>query len=240
MCRAVTWHDHPQLSRMTKVSEQQENVPAPRDDYSLAAMLDKWAYDASIEPEKIQLLWGIRKEYMEEVRRDRAEQARIEYNDVMAKASAKATQIERSKPNSFLNSRYAPLSAVDKALRPILEEFGIGLRFTAEESMDKNVVTVAAVTSYHGHEERVMLSSLPDRSGSGGGRNKTDVQALGSTVTYLRRYLTMLVFNLVPADDPTDDDGEGSRKQPPRQTWSRAGNPAPEKSPDPPEGRFAP
>jgi hypothetical protein len=222
---------------------ESEIVPAPRDnnngDTNLAMMLDRWATDPTIEPEKITLIWNIRREYMEELRKDRAEAARIAYNDVMARASAEIAQLERTRPNSFLNYKYAPLSAIDKALRPVLEKHGLGLRFTTEESMDKNVVTVAAVTSYHGHEERIMLSSLPDRSGSGGQRTKTDVQALGSTVTYLRRYLTMLIFNLVPADDPTDDDGEATRKRGFQQRTVH-NEPIQPGSAHPPEGRFAP
>lgn len=41
----------------------------------------------------------------------------------------------------------------------------------------------------------------------------TPVQAVGSTVTYLRRYLSAMVFNVVLADD--DDDGEATRRTPP-------------------------
>jgi hypothetical protein len=38
------------------------------------------------------------------------------------------------------------------------------------------------------------------------------VQAVGSTITYLRRYLMQMGLNLVPENDPTDDDGEGTRR----------------------------
>ncbi|HEY2418841.1 MAG TPA: hypothetical protein VGH84_13035, partial [Steroidobacteraceae bacterium] len=48
-------------------------------------------------------------------------------------------------------------------------------------------------------------------TGSQGGRMAvTPVQAIGSTVTYLRRYLLGMVWNTVLADD--DDDGEGTRR----------------------------
>jgi hypothetical protein len=214
-----------------------ENTPPVVSDgeRNLANMLDRWATDPTIEPEKIQIIWNIRKEYMQELHREREYQARIAYNDVIAKASSELTQIDRTKLNGFLSYKYATLAQIDKTLRPVLEKHDIGLRFVTEDKPDR--VTVVAVVSHHGHEERIPWSAPPDMSGSRGGASKTPIQAQGSTATYLRKYLTNLVFNLVPADDPTDDDGESTRGRP---FMPKRDRPDSGKQPNPPDNRFEP
>jgi hypothetical protein len=64
-----------------------------------------------------------------------------------------------------------------------------------------------------GYFEENYLDAPTNNIGSQGGRTATTgVQAVGSAVTYLRRYLLGMVFNIVLADD--DDDGESMRSQP--------------------------
>jgi hypothetical protein len=61
-----------------------------------------------------------------------------------------------------------------------------------------------------GYEEPpIALDSPLDVAGSQGKTNKTGIQAVGSSVSYLRRYLLTMAFNIVLADD--DDDGEAQR-----------------------------
>jgi len=62
-----------------------------------------------------------------------------------------------------------------------------------------------------GYFEENYLDAPVSLTGSQGGRMAvTPVQAIGSTVTYLRRYLLGMVWNTVLADD--DDDGEATRR----------------------------
>jgi hypothetical protein len=61
-----------------------------------------------------------------------------------------------------------------------------------------------------GYFEENYLDAPVSTTGSQGGRMAiTPVQAIGSTITYLRRYLLGMCWNAVLADD--DDDGEGFR-----------------------------
>jgi hypothetical protein len=64
-----------------------------------------------------------------------------------------------------------------------------------------------------GYFEEHPLEGPISVEGSRGGRmGATPIQAVGLTVTYLKRALIKMVLNLVTADDPTDDDGEGQRR----------------------------
>ncbi len=63
-------------------------------------------------------------------------------------------------------------------------------------------------------------------SGNQGKTNKTGIQAVGSSVSYLRRYLLTMAFNIVLADDP-DDDGEAVRRTSTRQSARSDPSPPP-------------
>jgi hypothetical protein len=83
-----------------------------------------------------------------------------------------------------------------------------------------------------GYFEENYLDAPVTTTGSQGGRMAiTPVQAIGSTVTYLRRYLLGMVWNTVLADD--DDDGESQRPQWERPRNVAARTPPPERKVDP-------
>ena len=63
------------------------------------------------------------------------------------------------------------------------------------------MIRVTCVLSHIlGHSERVTLQASPDQSGG-----KNNIQAVGSTVTYLERYTLLAVTGLATAEQ--DDDG---------------------------------
>jgi hypothetical protein len=47
---------------------------------------------------------------------------------------------------------------------------------------------------------------------------KTDVQALGSAITYTRRYVIVSIFNLI-IDDDSDDDGNAANDGSTKRKW---------------------
>jgi hypothetical protein len=62
-----------------------------------------------------------------------------------------------------------------------------------------------------GHTEKYQLEAASDTAGPKGTANKTPLHGLASTVSYLRRYLTCMAFNIVLKND----DNDGNRRQPP-------------------------
>jgi hypothetical protein len=62
---------------------------------------------------------------------------------------------------------------------------------------------VTCVLSHNlGHSEETTLSGPPDKTG-----NKNDIQAIGSTLTYLQRYSLMQALGLAASND---DDGNAA------------------------------
>ena len=93
---------------------------------------------------------------------------------------------------------FAPLAKIQKQVDPILSKYG--LSYSWEQIQAGDVIKIIFVLKHElGHERRTELESKPDISGG-----KNTIQAIGSGVSYLKRYTLMNGLG-VTADD--DDDG---------------------------------
>lgn len=138
-----------------------------------------------------------------------SEQARREFNQAMAAAQTEMMPIIRDATNTHTGSKYAKLETIDRAMRPIYTSHGFAVRFGSEPSAHEGWIRIVCTVSHTGgYSETNYLDAPPDVGGSQGRSNKTPIQGVGATVTYLRRYLLAMVFNIVLADDDEDDDGQ--------------------------------
>lgn len=95
--------------------------------------------------------------------------------------------------------KYASLPAVIDMLQPILAEEGLALFFTTRNDEALGLLSVATVANEEGES---VESSIPIPVPSSGGKDRSNgMQALGSVLTYSRRYLTLNLFNLATDDD---------------------------------------
>jgi ERF superfamily len=142
-----------------------------------------------------------------------AELAKRAFNVAMAACQAEMVPVVRDARNTHTNTRYATYEAIDEVLRPIYSRHGFSVMFgTGKPKQPGNVCITCRVKHDAGYEEELLELEAPaDTAGSGGRTNKTAVQAIGSTVSYLRRYLLGMAFNLVLASGE-DDDGEATRR----------------------------
>lgn len=114
----------------------------------------------------------------------------------------------KDKENSHTKSSYASLEAVNEIVKPIYSEHGFSISFGTEQSnVAEHIRVVADVCHVGGYQKRYFGDFALDGAGLKGGGNKTPIQAAGSTISYARRYLTLMIFNVSVADE--DDDGQG-------------------------------
>jgi hypothetical protein len=133
-----------------------------------------------------------------------AEQRKTAYQAAMAQAQAEIGPVVKDRKNEHTKSMYATLEAVDTAIRPIYTAHGFSLSFDAPDVTDKGLLISCDVLHSGGHSEHKTLLGALDTVGPNGSRNKTDIQGLGSTVSYLRRYLTCMVFNVTVKSEDKD------------------------------------
>lgn len=143
------------------------------------------------------------------------ENQRRAYHAAMTQVQAELNQVGRNKDNDALNSRYATLEALDSEAKPIYTKYGFALSFNSAPPVAPGTVRLVCTISHRdGHIETAELSGPIVTTGPKGNRlSMNDMQAVGSAIAYLRRYMLMLIFNLVQANDPADDDGNA---RPPR------------------------
>ena len=94
---------------------------------------------------------------------------------------------------------YARFEDIMDAIRPILNRFGFALTFDTQQDREGLVVT-ATLMHAAGHVRTTSLRLPPDPTG-----DKNAVQAIGSAVSYGKRYTAVALLNLTSRGD--DDDG---------------------------------
>jgi ssDNA-binding Zn-finger/Zn-ribbon topoisomerase 1 len=106
--------------------------------------------------------------------------------------------------NPFHNAKYADLASVWAAIRKPLTDNGLAVIQTTEQ-YPQGITVVTTLVHISGETFTSRLScevpkSKPDKNG----QIKPNVQGLGSTITYLRRYSLAAMVGVAPIDD----DGE--------------------------------
>lgn len=180
------------------------NAIAERPTAPLMHFIERAARDETFNIDKFRELLLMQREAEQQA-------ARHDFNIAMAAVQAELQTVTRDRDNPHTRSRYATMQALDASARPIYTQHGFSVRFgTAAAPWEGWVRVTCELSHIGGYSEQHHLDGPLDVTGSQGKSNKTGIQAIGSTVSYLRRYLLMLVLNLVTADE-ADDDGEASR-----------------------------
>jgi hypothetical protein len=147
--------------------------------------------------------------------------------DALAKAQAKIEGASKDSKNPHFNSRYADLASIVAACRAPLAEFGIAV--LQSPSADGNLVRMTTVL-LHSSGEWMESDALQVQAAD------ARPQAIGSCLTYLRRYQLAAMVGIAPEDDDAEA-GEGRPSQmKPVAAPAAASRPslAPGTTPDPP------
>jgi len=158
-------------------------------------MLIDRAQQANASIEQMQQLFDLQLRY-------EANEARKAYNEAMSDFRKVCPTINRGRKVSHNDTRFAGLAESIEAIKPFLSKYGLSHQWKTKQ--DGAAITVeCTVTHRMGHSESTSLSASPDKSGG-----KNDIQAIGSTVSYLERYTLYAILGLSSRE--MDDDGKGA------------------------------
>jgi hypothetical protein len=147
----------------------------------------------------------------------KAKEAELAYNSAKGRILKKLTGIKivknrsvlpeiekrKSRKGAYEAFRYAPLEEIDKHLRPLLAEGDMDLSYSSEPLESGGILIRGRLKHLPGgHYEDSFMPAPLDTTGG-----KSEVQAVGSTNSFLRRYVACNIFNIVFVGD--DDDGTG-------------------------------
>jgi hypothetical protein len=190
-------------------------TPATTAEPAMLSFLQRAVADPGFDVGKFEVVLGA-------MREEQAKASQRAFYAAMAVAQGEMEPVRKDATNPSTRSKYARFEAIDAVVRPVYTRHGFSVSYrTGTPSRPGAVRVICTVAHEAGHSVEAELEAALDGSGAQGRSNKTDVQATGSTVSYLRRYILTMVWNIALASD--DDDGEGSRPSPsPRPRPARA------------------
>lgn len=164
------------------------------------------ARDPSIDPERIKAFVMLHREL-------EADQAKRAFNEAFATLSAALPRITKKGEVKYPENKanptgpqikafnYAKWEDIDAVVRPLLIANDFSLSFNTTPQPDGRIVVHGRLSHLAGHHREVQIGPLPlDTSGG-----KNNIQALGSTTSYGKRYCGTMLLNLIFEGE--DDDG---------------------------------
>ena len=200
------------LTRETQQRKRAEPLPTPPSDSpsTVMVLIERVARDQSAAVEKLECLAAM-------YERLKAKEAELAFNAAKGRILKKLAGIkivknrcvlpetENGKPQKGASEafKYAPLEEIDKHLRPLLAEEEMDFSYSDEPWEGGGILIRGRLKHLPGgHYEDSFMPAPPDTTGG-----KSNVQAVGSTNSFLRRYVVCNIFNIVVVGD--DDDGNG-------------------------------
>ena len=183
-------------------------TPLPPD--PTLALIERAARDPEVDISKMRELLEMKKEHERDIKQ-------ALYQEAMCRAQAEMEPVVRKADNSQTNSKYAKLEHISKEIKPIYVKHGFSLTYTSKKLPDGLYMVGCWVLHSAGYKEFHELEGAIDDKGFKGNANKTSLQGLGSLISYLRRYLTCMVFDVILTDEDNDGNGDTETKREERQ-----------------------
>jgi hypothetical protein len=170
-------------------------TPVATDSAAIIQVIERAALNPDVDVEKMERLYAM-------AERASARQAEQAFNAALAEMQPKLPVIENRGETD--KSKYAKWEDINDAIRPMLHEHGFALSFRVNRT--EQMVSITGVLRHiGGHHDETTLDLPVDTSGS-----KNAVQAVGSSVSYGKRYTAIALLNIT-SRDPVDRDDDGER-----------------------------
>lgn len=196
---------------MSAVVKHAETAPAETSAHNILSVIERAALNPDIDIEKMQRLLDMQERII-------ARQAKDAYQAAFSAMQPELPVIEErggiKDRNGNVQSTYALWEDVNTAIRPVLAKHGFGLSFRTKTAEKIHVTGV--LSHKDGHSEETTIELMADVSGS-----KNAVQAIGSSVSYGKRYTAFALLNL-SSTFSEDGDGQSAIKRPTSAGMKRA------------------
>lgn len=181
------------MSELAKRAEV-EQMPEAHRPTSIFDIIQTAALRPDVDIDKMERLYAMHE-------RELARQARLAFDDAFAAAQAEMRPVAKKAFNDQTRSKYAKLEHIAEDIDPIIAKHGFSKRFFEADSPKEGHIRIVMRLSGHGHSEEYHGDVPIDGAGMKGNANKTPTHAFGSTVSYGRRYVKLLAFDIATGDD---------------------------------------
>lgn len=171
---------------------------------ALIQAIERAANNPAVDVEKMERLFALQERML-------ARNAELAFNESMRAAQEEMPKIYRNKENKQTNSYYADLERIADAVVPCYTKHGFALSYGTEDCPITGSMRVTCLVSHvAGHSRAYKADVALDLTGLKGMVNKTATHGFGSTMSYARRYLVLMIFNLTL----TNEDNDGNNGAP--------------------------
>lgn len=163
----------------------------------ILSVIERVALDPNVDVSKLERLLEMQERIM-------GKQAEIEFNLAMTRLQPKLKPIKHTakiKHNDKLISTYTKYEDIDKEIRPLYSEEGFSISFNSKVKEGGKTTYYATLSHKDGHSKTAEMELPSDTSGA-----KNAIQAIGSTVSYAKRYLVSMLLNITTEGE--DDDAQ--------------------------------
>jgi len=168
------------------------------DTSAIIQIIDRAATDPNVDIDKMERLLNMQERIFDK-------NAEMAFNTAMSAVQKEMPRIQRESENKQTRSKYAKLEAINRVLVPIYTEYGFALSFGTGDTQTEGWQRITCIASHVSGFSKDFFVDLPiDNEGMQGNANKTKMHGAGSTMSYGRRYLTILIFNISIADEDND------------------------------------
>lgn len=137
-------------------------------------------------------------------------QAKLAYARDYAAMKGKLPKIIKNQTNDHTNSDYADLAQINEAVDPILADFGFATTQKVISQTENSITIRAEILHRDGHSESMDITFPIDNKGPNGTVNKTMIQGMSSTISYLKRVAKCTILDIAAGDD---NDGNVTKKE---------------------------
>lgn len=171
-----------------------QKTDTDNDSNNLLSVIAKAASSKEVDIEKFERLLAMKKEID-------AISAEKEFNGAFAQMQQELPTIVKNAEIAIrgqVQSKYAKLEHINQVVKPILGKYGFAVSFRPRVADGKQIVT-AVLMHKGGHRESTDCELPFDTSGS-----KNHVQAVGSSISYGKRYALCSILNITIAEEDND------------------------------------
>ena len=191
-----------------------KEIAIVEDGKNVIALIGKLAENPDVDVEKMAKLVEMQEHIYDK-------QAEIAYSNAMQELQQEIPTIQALSKNPQTHSKYAKLEHINKIITPLYTKHGFSLSFGMAECPIENWFrTTCTIRHKLGHSVKEFIDLPLDDTGIKGSTNKTPVHATGSSNSYARRYLTVMVFNLTISGE--DVDGNSQKDLSPEESHERS------------------
>lgn len=184
-------------------AQQPAPEPSPTSESgAVLAIIERASRDPNVDIDKMERLMKMHTDLLADQRKQR-------FFAALALAQSEMPQVVKTAENTQTRSKYALYEKINEAMMPVITKYGFTLSFGTADCPKEGHHRITCEIGHRDGHTKMYEADIPiDDAGIQGNRNKTPTHAFASTMTYGRRILACLIFNVAVKGE--DDDGNAA------------------------------